>query len=71
MKAKLEETLKAQVNKEDLIPVEQVSGLHPYWDGGLRVCGDFKVTKNLVICSQIYPLPTPEEIFSTLANGES
>ena len=24
-----------------------------------------------MICPQVYPLPTPEELFSTLANGES
>ena len=40
-------------------------------DGGICICGDFKVSINPVICSQIYPLPTPEEIFSMLANGES
>ena len=32
------------------------------------MCGDFKVTDNR---SQTYPLPTPEEMFSTLVNGES
>ena len=40
-------------------------------DGGLHVCGDFKVTINLVICPQVYPLPTLKELFSALANGES
>ena len=35
------------------------------------MCGDFKVTINPVICPQVYPLPTPEELFSALANGES
>ena len=40
-------------------------------DGGIRIYGDFKVTINPVICLQTYPLPTPEEMFSTLANGES
>ena len=39
--------------------------------GGLRVCGDFKVTINPVICPQVYLLPTPEELFSALAKGES
>jgi len=37
-------------------------------DGGIRICGDFKVS---VLQAQTYPLLTPEEIFSTLANGES
>ena len=40
-------------------------------DGGVCICRDFKVTINPVICPQVYPLPTPEEMFSALANGES
>ena len=40
-------------------------------DGGVRICGDLKVTINPVICPQVYPLPTPEEMFSALANGET
>jgi len=40
-------------------------------DDGIHICGDFKVSINPVICSQVYPLPTPEEMFSMLANGES
>ena len=35
------------------------------------ICGDFKLTINPVICFQVYPIPTHEEMFSTLANGES
>ena len=35
------------------------------------MCGDFKVTIYLVICPLVYPLPMPEELFRTLANGES
>ena len=38
---------------------------------GIRICGDFKVSINPVICSQVYPLPTLEEMFNMLANGES
>jgi len=40
-------------------------------DGGVHIGGDFKVTINPVICPQVYPLPTTEEMFSALANGES
>ena len=39
--------------------------------GGIRICGDFKVSINPVLQSHTYPLPTPEEMFSALANGES
>ena len=40
-------------------------------DGGIQIRGDFKVSINPFIKQQVYPLPTPEEMFSTLANGES
>ena len=39
-------------------------------DGGIRICDDFKVSINPVLETQTYPLSTPEEMFSTLANGE-
>ena len=60
----------------ELIPVEQSEWAAPIVvvnkkDGGIRICGDFKVSVNPVISPQVYPLPTPEEMFSTLANGES
>ena len=72
---KLEEILKAQVAEDELIPVERSEWAAPIAvvhkrDGGLRVCGDFKVMINPVICPPAYPLPTPEEMFSALANGE-
>ena len=73
---KLEETLRTQVAEGELIPVERSEWAAPKVvvhkrDGGLRVCGDFKVTINPMICLLVYPLPTPEEMFSALANGES
>ena len=60
----------------ELVPVESSEWASPIVvvhkrDGGIRICGDFKVSISPVICSQVYPLPTPEEIFSTLANGET
>ena len=67
--------MKAQVNEGEVILDKQSEWAAPILvvhkrDGGLQVCGDFKVTINPVICPQIYPLPIPE-MFSTLANGES
>ena len=40
-------------------------------DGGICICGDFKVSINPVINSHIYPLLTPKELFSMLGNSES
>ena len=40
-------------------------------DGGIRICADFKMTINPHLHMQTFPLPTPDEIYSTLANGES
>ena len=40
-------------------------------DGGIRICADFKITINPYLHMQTFPLPTPDEAFSTLANGES
>ena len=37
---------------------------------GDSICNDFKVSINPVIKQQVYPLPTPEQMFSTLANAE-
>ena len=76
LRDKVEEALRAQVAAGELIPVERSEWAAPIVvvqkkDGGVRICGDFKVTINPVICPQVYPLPTPEEMFSALANGES
>ena len=57
----------------ELIPVETSEWAAPIvvmhkQDGNI---GDFKLTVNSIICPQVYLLSTPEEVFSTLANGES
>ena len=76
LKDKVEETLQSQVAQGELVPTDRSDWAAPIVvvhkkDGGIRICGDFKVSINPVICSQSYPLPTPEEMFSALANGES
>ena len=42
----------------------------PKKDGKFRICGDYKVTVIQTLAVEQYPLPTPDEIFSTLAGGK-
>ena len=41
----------------------------PKADGGIRLCGDFKVTVNQVLDDDKYPLPNPQDLLSALAGG--
>ena len=40
-------------------------------DGGIRICADFKMTVNPQLRPKTYPLPTLDEVFAALAQGES
>ena len=76
VKEKVEETLRSHVADGELVPVESSEWASPIVvvhkrDGSIRICGDFKIFINSVVFQQVYPLPTPEEMFSMLANGES
>ena len=75
IKEKAEETLRPQVAECELVPAESSKWASPIVvvhkrDGGICICGDFKVSTNPVICSQVYLLPTLEEMFTMLANRE-
>ena len=76
LKEKVEQQLQKQADEGKLIPIDKSD-----WatfivvvckkDGGIRNCDDFKVSINPFVKQRVYPLPSPEEMFSTLANGES
>jgi len=75
LREKVEQQLQKQVDEGELIPVDRSDWAIPIVvvnkkDEEIRICGDFKVSINPVIKSQVYPLPTPEKMFSALANGE-
>ena len=42
----------------------------PKADKSLRICGDYKVTVNRAVESEVYPLPTAEDLFATLSGGQ-
>ena len=38
--------------------------------GGVRICGDYKVTLNQVLDVDHHPLPKPSDLFASLAGGK-
>ena len=76
----LRETIEKDLNRlETLGVIEKVP--HSQWaapivpvpkaDGGIRLCGDYKVTVNPFLKIDQYPVPTAEDLFATLAGGQS
>ena len=42
----------------------------PKANNSVRICGDYKVTINPYLDVDKYPLPTPQDLFATLAGGK-
>ena len=42
----------------------------PKLDGRIRICGDYKNTVNPVIEDEIFPIPTPDELFAPMEGGQ-
>ena len=42
----------------------------PKPDGRIRICGDYKNTVNPVIEDEIFPIPTPDELFAAMEGGQ-
>ena len=42
----------------------------PKRGGCLRLCGDYKLTINPILETEVHPLPKPDEIFASLAGGQ-
>ena len=40
-------------------------------DGGIRICGDYKLTVNRAAKVDTYPLPRIEDLFTSLAGGKT
>ena len=40
-------------------------------DGGVRICGDYKLTVNKVAKLEVYPLPRIDELFASLSGGQT
>ena len=72
LKAAIEADLERMVKAGILEPVSSSEWASPIVavpksDDSVRICGDFKVSVNPSL--SVDPLPKPEDLFSTLANG--
>lgn len=75
MRPAVENELERMQNEGIIKPVEVSEWATPLvcvpkTDGSVRLCGDYKVTVNKVIQTDQYPVPTPEEVFNKMTNGE-
>ena len=70
---KVEDNYSSKCRKENWCQWTEAIGQHQlsWYIRRMGASGNFKVSINPILQSQTYPLPTPEEMFSALANGES
>ena len=76
LREQVKKELERQIKEGELVAVEKSDWAAPLvlvrkTGGSVRICADYKVTVNQCVKDQAYRLPTAEEIFSTLAHGES
>ena len=75
----LREAVEAELNKLEengvIAKIEQSDWASPIVvvpkaDGSVRICGDYKATINQVVDDEQYPLPTAQDLYSTLAGSK-
>ena len=76
LREKVDKELDKQVGAGILKKVERSEWASPVVivpkpDGSVRICSDYKVSINKVVEDTPYPLPTADDIFSTLAGGQA
>lgn len=76
MRAKVEAELERLQQAGVIEPVEFSNWAAPIVpvvkeDGGVRICGDYKLTINQASQLDTYPLPRVEDLFATLAGGQT
>ena len=76
LREKVDKELDKQVEAGILKKVERSEWASPVVivpkpDGSVRICSDYKVSINKVVEDTPYPLPTADDIFSTLAGGQA
>uniref|UniRef100_A0A669DC14 Gypsy retrotransposon integrase-like protein 1 n=1 Tax=Oreochromis niloticus TaxID=8128 RepID=A0A669DC14_ORENI len=75
IRPKVESNLDALVKNGVLEPVTTSEWATPIVpvpkkDGGIRICGDFKVSVNPVLTAEQYPLPLIDDLFAGLSGGQ-
>ncbi|XP_024154359.1 uncharacterized protein K02A2.6, partial [Oryzias melastigma] len=75
LRPKVEAELTRLVKQGVISPVDHSNWATPVVpvskkDGSVRLCGDFKVTINPVLCVDKYPIPRIEDLFASLAGGQ-